>query len=145
MLEFYDFVIFGMFAIVLGKTFFPTEGSPALQALSAFTVFAVGYFARPFGGIIFGHIGDKYGRKKSFLLTILLMGLAAFMIAILPSYQNVGIIAPLLFVILRIIQGAAIGGEIPSAVVFVKESLLKHGGLACGIIVCFLQLLQLAA
>ncbi|ADA78679.1 MFS transporter [Francisella tularensis] len=139
MLEFYDFVIFGMFAIVLGKTFFPPEGSPALQALSAFTVFAVGYFARPFGGIIFGHIGDKYGRKKSFLLTILLMGLAAFMIAILPSYQNVGIIAPLLFVILRIIQSAAIGGEIPSAVVFVKESLLKHGGLACGIIFCFIN------
>ncbi|MDE4965566.1 MFS transporter, partial [Francisella tularensis] len=91
----------------------------------------------PFGGIIFGHIGDKYGRKKSFLLTILLMGLAAFMIAILPSYQNVGIIAPLLFVILRIIQGAAFGGEIPSAVVLFKESLLNHGGLACGIIFCF--------
>ncbi|MDE4974018.1 MFS transporter, partial [Francisella tularensis subsp. holarctica] len=63
MLDFYDFVIFGMFAIVLGKTFFPTEGSPSLQALSAFTVFAVGYLARPFCGIIFGHIGDKYGRK----------------------------------------------------------------------------------
>ena len=77
MLKFYDFVIFGMFAIVLGKTFFPREGSPVLQALSAFTIFAVGYFARPFGGIIFGHI---------------------------------------------IIQGAAIGGEIPSAVVFVSKS-----------------------
>ncbi|WP_423784463.1 MFS transporter, partial [Francisella tularensis] len=81
MLELYDFVIFGMFAIVLGKTFFPTEGSPAFQALSAFTVFSVGYFARPFGGIIFGHIGDKYGLKKSFLLKKLLMGLDAFMIA----------------------------------------------------------------
>lgn len=68
MLEFYDFVIFGMFAIVLGKTFFPPEGSPALQALSAFTVFAVDYFARPFGGILFGHIGDRYGRKNHLFL-----------------------------------------------------------------------------
>ncbi|AJI56965.1 sugar (and other) transporter family protein [Francisella philomiragia] len=139
MLEFYDFVIFGMFAIVLGKTFFPPEGSAALQALSAFTVFAVGYFARPFGGILFGHIGDKYGRKKSFILTILFMGLASFLIALLPSYQNAGILATLLFVVLRIIQGAAIGGEIPSAVVFVKESLVKNGGLACGIIFCFIN------
>ncbi|AIT08693.1 MFS transporter [Candidatus Francisella endociliophora] len=139
MLEFYDFVIFGMFAIILGKTFFPAEGSQALQALSAFTVFAVGYFARPIGGIIFGHIGDKYGRKKSFILTILLMGLASFLIALLPSYKAVGILATLLFVILRIVQGAAIGGEIPSAVVFVKESLLKNGGLACGIIFCFIN------
>lgn len=139
MLEFYDFVIFGMFAIILGKTFFPAEGSQALQALLAFTVFAVGYFARPLGGIFFGHIGDKYGRKKSFILTILIMGVAAFLIAILPSYKSVGIIATLLFVLLRIIQGAAIGGEIPSAIVFVKESLLKHSGLACGIIFCFIN------
>ncbi|APC96662.1 MFS transporter [Francisella frigiditurris] len=139
MLEFYDFVIFSLFAIVLGKTFFPAEESQALQALSAFTVFAVGYFARPIGGVIFGHIGDKYGRKKSFLLTILLMGLASFLIALLPSYKEAGIVATLLFVTLRIIQGAAIGGEIPSAVVFVKESLIKHGGLACGIIFCFIN------
>ncbi|WP_150466328.1 MFS transporter [Francisella sp. SYW-9] len=139
MLEFYDFVIFGMFAIVLGKTFFPHEGSPALEALSAFTVFAVGYFARPIGGIFFGHIGDKFGRKKSFILTILLMGLASFFIALLPSYSSVGILATLLFVLLRIIQGAAIGGEIPSAVVFVKETLVQKGGLACGIIFCFIN------
>lgn len=139
MLEFYDFVIFGMFAIILGKTFFPAEASQALQALSAFTVFAVGYFARPIGGIIFGHIGDKYGRKKSFILTILIMGVASFLIALLPSYKNVGIIATLLFILLRIVQGAAIGGEIPSAVVFLKESLSKHGGLACGIIFCFIN------
>lgn len=139
MLEFYDFVIFGMFAIVLGKTFFPHEGSQALQALSAFTVFAVGYFARPIGGILFGHIGDKFGRKKSFILTILLMGLASFFIALLPSYNSTGIFATLLFVLLRIIQGAAIGGEIPSAVVFVRETLIKNGGLACGIIFCFIN------
>ena len=139
MLEFYDFVIFSIFAIVLGRTFFPVEGSEALQALSAFTVFAVGYSARPIGGIIFGHIGDKYGRKKSFLLTILLMGVASFMIALLPSYKTAGITATILFVVLRIIQGAAIGGEIPSAIVFVKESLIKNGGLACGMIYCFIN------
>ena len=107
MLKFYGFVIFGMFAIVLGKIFFPREGSPALQALSAFTVFAVGYFARPFGGIIFGHIGNKYGRKKSFLLIILVMGLAAFMIAILFISKRWYKLATLLFIALRIIQGAA--------------------------------------
>ncbi|WP_245806519.1 MFS transporter [Francisella halioticida] len=70
MLEFYDFVIFSFFAITLGEHFFTAQGSQALSALSAFTVFAVGYFARPLGGIFFGHIGDRYGRKKSFLLTI---------------------------------------------------------------------------
>lgn len=113
------------FAIILGKTFFPHEGSAALEALSAFSVFAVGYFARPIGGIFFGHIGDKFGRKKSFILTILLMGLASFFIALLPSYSSVGILATSLFVLLRVIQGAAIGGEIPSAVVFVKETLIK--------------------
>ncbi|QLE78328.1 MHS family MFS transporter [Francisella sp. Scap27] len=139
MLEFYDFVIFSMFAIVLGQTFFPQQNSQALQALSAFTVFAVGYLARPLGGIIFGHIGDKYGRKKSFLMTILLMGTASFLIAVLPSYSTAGITVTILFVILRVIQGAAIGGEIPSAIVFVKESINKHSGLACGMIYCLIN------
>lgn len=139
MLEYYDFVIFSLFAIVLGKTFFPSEGSEALQTLSAFTVFAVGYLARPLGGIIFGHIGDIYGRKKSFILTILLMGSSSFLIALLPSYNTAGIITVIVFVLLRIIQGAAIGGEIPSAVVFIKETLTKNSGLACGMIFCLIN------
>ena len=140
MLEMYDFVIFSLFAIVLGKTFFPIGESPAIQALSAFTVFAVGYFARPFGGIFFGHIGDKYGRKKSFLMTILIMGIASFAMALLPSYQTAGITASILFVLLRIVQGAAVGGEIPSAIVFIKETLIKNGGFACGVIFCFINM-----
>ena len=104
MLEFYDFVIFGLFAIILGKTFFPAGESPAIQALSAFTVFAVGYFARPIGGILFGHIGDKYGRKKSFLMTIFIMGIASFAIALLPSYQSVGIITTLFLWLLELFK-----------------------------------------
>ena len=139
MLEFYDFVIFSMFTIVLGQTFFPQQNSQVLQVLYAFTVFSVGYLARPLGGIIFGHISDKYGRKKSFLMTIFLMGTASFLIAFLPSYSTVGIIATILFVILRIIQGTAIGGEIPSAIVFIKESINKHSGVACGIIFCLIN------
>ena len=139
MLEFYDFVIFSMFAIVLGQTFFPQQNSQVLQVLYAFTVFSVGYLARPLGGIIFGHISDKYGRKKSFLMTIFLMGTASFLIAFLPSYSTVGIVATILFVILRVIQGTAIGGEIPSAIVFIKESINKHSGVACGIIFCLIN------
>ncbi len=139
MLEFYDFVIFAVFALPIGETFFPNK-TPLLSIMSAFAAFAIGYLARPIGGIIFSHFGDKYGRKRSFILTIVIMGSATFIMGALPSYHTYGLTMPVIFIILRIIQGVAVGGEIPGAITFVAEHLQKRAALACGIVFLFINL-----
>src|SRR5512137_928842 len=132
-LEFYDFIIFVFFAGAIGQLFFPPDMPDWLRQVQTFGIFAAGYFARPLGGIIMAHFGDLFGRKRMFMLSILLMALPTLAIGLLPTYAVIGIWAPLLLLVLRIMQGSAIGGEIPGAWVFVTEHVPKrHVGFACG-------------
>ncbi len=132
-LEFYDFIIFVFFAVVIGQLFFPPDMPDWLRQLQTFGIFAAGYLARPLGGIVMAHFGDLLGRKRMFMLSILLMSLPTLAIGLLPTYAVIGIWAPLLLLALRIMQGAAIGGEVPGAWVFVFEHVpARHVGFACG-------------
>ena len=132
-LEFYDFIIFVFFAAVIGELFFPPDIPDWLRQLQTFAIFAAGYLARPLGGLVMAHFGDKVGRKKMFSLSILLMALPTLAMGVLPTYETAGIIAPLLMLLLRLLQGAAIGGEVPGAWVFVAEHVPeKRVGFACG-------------
>lgn len=120
-LEFYDFVIFVLFAKIIGHLFFPAQ-DPNAQLMATLGVFAVGYIARPVGGIIFGHFGDTSGRKTTFAITVALMAIPTFLIGLLPTYEQSGILASILLVTLRLLQGLSLGGEIPGAVTFATES-----------------------
>lgn len=132
-LEFYDFIIFVFFAVVIGQLFFPPDMPDWLRQLQTFGIFAAGYLARPLGGIVMAHFGDLLGRKRMFMLSILLMSLPTLAIGLLPTYAVIGIWAPILLLTLRIMQGAAIGGEVPGAWVFVSEHVsARHAGFACG-------------
>ncbi|EOT1180149.1 MFS transporter [Cronobacter sakazakii] len=132
-LEFYDFIIFVFFAAVVGELFFPPDIPEWLRQVQTFGIFAAGYLARPLGGIIMAHFGDLVGRKKMFILSILLMAVPTLLIGLLPDYAAMGIAAPVLLLLMRILQGAAIGGEVPGAWVFVAEHVPeKRIGIACG-------------
>lgn len=132
-LEFYDFVIYVFFATVIGGLFFPTDMPDWLRQLQTFGIFAAGYLARPVGGIVIAHFGDKLGRKRMFSLSIFLMAMPTLVIGLLPTYASIGVAAPLLLLLMRTLQGAAIGGEMPGAWVFVAEHVpAKHYGLAVG-------------
>lgn len=134
-LEFYDFIIYVFFSKAIETLFFPSDIPQWLSQVQTFGIFAAGYLARPFGGIIMAHFGDRLGRKKMFAFSILLMSLPTLFIGLLPTYQTIGIFAPLLLLFMRICQGAAVGGEIPGAWVFVSEHVPeKRIGLACGIL-----------
>jgi len=136
-LEFYDFIIFVFFVTVLGHLFFPPEIAPWVQQLQTFGIFAAGYLARPLGGIVMAHFGDKLGRKRMFTLSIFLMAFSTLGIALLPTYATIGHAAPLLLLAMRMLQGAAIGGEVPGAWVFVNEHTpYPRTGFACGILTC---------
>lgn len=132
-LEFYDFIIFVFFAAVVGALFFPADIPEWLRQVQTFGIFAAGYLARPLGGIIMAHFGDLVGRKKMFTLSILLMAVPTLAIGLLPTYASIGIAAPLLLLLMRLLQGAAIGGEVPGAWVFVAEHVpARRIGIACG-------------
>ncbi|KUM89227.1 MULTISPECIES: MFS transporter [Streptomyces] len=119
--EFYDFLVYGtVAALVFGELFFP-GADPAVGTIAAFGTFAAGYVARPIGGILFGHFGDRLGRKNMLLLTMGLMGGASFLIGLLPTYDTVGVWAPVLLITLRVVQGIAIGGEWGGATLMVVE------------------------
>lgn len=134
-LEFYDFIIFVYFVVVLGHLFFPPGIPDWLVQFQAFGIFAAGYLARPLGGIVLAHFGDRLGRKRMFTLSIFLMALSTFGIACLPTFETIGHAAPVLLLLLRMVQGAAIGGEVPGAWVFVSEHVPERRvGLACGIL-----------
>lgn len=134
-LEFYDFIIFVFFAAVVGQLFFPPEIPEWFRQLQTFAIFAAGYLARPLGGIILAHFGDLLGRKKMFTLSIFLMAIPTLLMGSLPVYTAIGLWAPIALLLLRIIQGAAIGGEVPGAWVFVAEHVpSRFVGLACGIL-----------
>ena len=120
-IEAYDFVLYGtVAALVFDKLFFP-DATPLVATLASFATFGVGFLARPVGGAIFGHYGDKVGRKKMLVLALVIMGVATVCIGALPGYNSIGIAAPILLVLLRLIQGAALGGEWGGAVLMVTE------------------------
>ncbi|MGW6218244.1 MFS transporter [Streptomyces olivaceus] len=110
--EWYDYFIFGTAsALVFGDLFFPNEDDPIIGTLSAFAVFGVGFFARPVGGVVFGHFGDKFGRKAALVTTLMMMGGSTFLIGLMPTTDHIGIWAPILLVLLRLVQGFGVGGE----------------------------------
>lgn len=138
-LEFYDFIIFALFAGYIANSFFPQfEGIGKL--IITFTTFSIGYLVRPLGGVIFGHFGDRFGRKTTFASSILIMASATIGIGLMPGYNTIGSTAPFLVLALRILQGISIGGEIPGAITYVSESFPQQKGLACGIIFATLLL-----
>ncbi|WP_244817097.1 MFS transporter [Caballeronia sp. Lep1P3] len=132
-LEFYDFIIFVFFAPVIGQLFFPAAIPEWLRQLQTFGIFAAGYLARPLGGIVMAHFGDLLGRKRMFTLSVLLMSVPTLLMGLLPTYASIGLMAPVLLLVFRVMQGAAVGGEVPGAWVFVSEHVpARHVGYACG-------------
>lgn len=119
-LEYFDFTIYALFAHYISLNFFP-QNNAFIALMNTFTIFAIGYLARPLGAIILGHIGDKYGRKHAFTYAILVMATATLLIGCLPSYNIIGIAAPILLVLLRLIQGVSLGGEVGGAITFTLE------------------------
>lgn len=119
-LEFYDFIIYIFLAPFIEKLFF-ADNSAYLATLKTLAIFSVGYLIRPLGGIVFSHFGDRYGRKVVFLLTVIFMAVPSFVIGILPTTATIGIAAPITLLICRMMQGLALGGEIPAAITFVAE------------------------
>jgi MFS family permease len=120
-LEFYDFIIFVFFANVIGKLFFAASLPDWVRQAQTFGIFAAGYLVRPIGGVVMAHFGDIRGRKRMFMLSVFLMAIPTLLIGLLPTYQSIGVVAPLLLLAMRVMQGAAIGGEAPGAWVFVAE------------------------
>jgi MFS family permease len=134
-LEFYDFVIFVYFTDVIGRLFFPPDVPAWVAQLQALAIFGVGYLARPLGGVLMGHFGDRFGRKRMFMLSVALMAIPTILMGCLPVYSHVGYVAPILLIILRVLQGAAIGGEAPGAWVFVSEHASeRRTGFVCGLL-----------
>lgn len=125
-LEYYDFILYGtMAALVFGELFFPSSNS-VVSTIAAFGTLAAGYAARPLGGIVFGHFGDRLGRKSMLIVTMVMMGGASFLIGMLPTYESIGVLAPVLLVVLRVVQGFAIGGEWGGAALMVIEHAEPH-------------------
>src|SRR5437588_1898724 len=119
-IEWYDFYIYGSLAVFFATLFFP-KGNPSAAFLASLATFGAGFAVRPFGAIVFGRIGDLVGRKYAFLVTLTIMGLSTTCIGVLPSYANAGIVAPILLVSLRLLQGLALGGEYGGAATYVAE------------------------
>lgn len=128
-LEWYDFSIYGFFAYAIGKNFFPSH-SAATSLIDAFGVFAAGFLMRPIGALVFGHIGDHYGRQRALTLSVVAMAVPTVLIGLLPTYQQIGVTAGVLLVVLRLVQGLSVGGEYTTSVVFMIEgSLTRRRGL----------------
>lgn len=122
-IEWYDFFLYGTAAaLVFPVLFFPDDMSPMVALVASFSTFAVGFVARPLGGIVFGHFGDRVGRKKTLVIALMMMGVSTTLIGLLPSYTTIGAMAPLLLVLLRFVQGLAIGGQWGGAMLLVTEN-----------------------
>jgi MHS family proline/betaine transporter-like MFS transporter len=120
-LEWYDFAVYGFFAPILAAQFFPA-GDPVVSLLAAFAAFAVGFLMRPVGAMLFGYIGDRYGRARALILSIAMMAIPTVLMGLLPTYAMIGVAASVLIVILRMFQGMAVGGEFTSSIVFLAEN-----------------------
>lgn len=125
MIEWYDFYIFGSLAVVISTKFFPSD-NPVAAFLATLATFAAGFVVRPFGALFFGRLGDLIGRKYTFMATLILMGGATFMIGCIPSYETIGYAAPILVLVLRLLQGLALGGEYGGAATYVAEHAPRH-------------------
>ena len=119
-LEWYDFSVYGYFAVSIGHHFFPSE-NPTTSLLAAFGVFAAGFLMRPAGAVLFGHIGDNWSRERALSLSVLAMAVPTFLIGVIPDYQQIGVTASVLLLILRLAQGISVGGEFTTSIVFVVE------------------------
>lgn len=119
-MEWFDFAVYGYFASIIGTHFFPSE-NPSVSLIAAFGAFAAGFMVRPLGGLLFGRIGDLIGRKRAMVLSITAMAVPTVLIGLLPTYQTIGIAAPILIVLLRVIQGLSVGGEYTSSLIFLAE------------------------
>lgn len=124
-LEWYDFALYGYFAAILSPLFFPTH-NPILSRISTFAVFAIGFLMRPLGALLFGHWGDKYGRKNTLAVAILLMAIPTTLIGCLPSVHTIGLWAPALLIVFRLLQGLAVGGEYTGSIVYIIEHSPSH-------------------
>src|SRR5271168_4050776 len=124
-IEWYDFYIYGTLAFFFGGLFFPT-GNPTAATLASLATFGAGFAVRPFGAIFFGRVGDLTGRKYAFLVTLTVMGLSTVLCGCLPTYATIGLLAPVLLVLLRLVQGLAIGGEYGGAATYVAEHAPDH-------------------
>src|SRR6186713_680075 len=120
LIEWYDFYIFGSLATVIANQFFP-KTNPTAALLSTLATFAAGFIVRPFGALVFGRLGDLIGRKYTFMLTLIIMGGSTFAIGLIPSYESIGVFAPILVLLLRLLQGLALGGEYGGAATYVAE------------------------
>ena len=121
LIEWYDFYLYGVLAIFFSKHFFSPTLDPNLALILSLFVFWTGFLVRPFGAIVFGHLGDLIGRKFTFMLTLLLMGAATFVVGLLPGYETLGVMAPVLLVAMRVLQGLALGGEYGGAATYIAE------------------------
>lgn len=119
-MEWYDFGVYGFFAAAIGSQFFPSD-NPATSLLASFSVFAVGFLARPLGGVMFGHIGDRMGRRFAVIASVVMMVVPTFLMGLLPTYEVIGIAAPIILIVLRLAQGLAVGGEYTTSMVLLVE------------------------
>ncbi len=134
MLEFYDFTLFGFFSLTISQAYFPA-GDAATGLLQSLAVFGAGFLMRPFGAVLFGYIGDKYGRKQALTLSVLLMGIPTLAMGLMPSYAQIGLLAPIVIMVCRLVQGLCTGGEYNGAAIFALEHVgAKGAGLTGGII-----------
>ncbi len=117
-LEWYDYALYGQMAWLLSKLFFP-EGDPTAALLATYGIFAAGFVVRPLGGILFGWIGDKYGRKRAMVLAVLMMAIPTGCIGLLPTYEVLGVWAPILLTLIRITQGLSLGGEFSGSITYI--------------------------
>jgi MFS family permease len=143
-LEVFDFVIFGFFARTIGMEFFPPRTAMSPETLS-FTVLAIGYLSRPVGGIFLGRLGDTHGRRLVFVSSAMIASVSTLLIGILPTYAVWGASAPALLLLLRLIQGLCLGGELPGAVVYAVETVRGRSGVLCGIVFVAVNLALLLA
>jgi MFS transporter, MHS family, proline/betaine transporter len=132
-LEFYDFVIFGIFAKDIADAIFPNP-TPLVSLMVSFAAFAAGYLARPIGGIVLSHFGDRYGRRRVFLISIFVMSGATFGMGLVPSFAVWGTTASVVMVVLRLVQGFCLGGELPGALTYVVETAPRHAPFVCGVV-----------
>ena len=134
-LEWYDFAVYGYFAASIGRAFFPSE-DPVAQVLAAFGIFAAGFLMRPVGGALIGTIGDRLGRRAALTVSVAAMAIPTFLVGVLPDYQAIGIAAPILLTVLRMVQGLSVGGEYTTSIIFIIEHAPSHrrglvGALGC--------------
>lgn len=124
-LEWYDFAVYGFFAPTIGRLFFPSD-NPTTSLIASFGAFAAGFLMRPVGAVLFGHIGDRIGRKKALTLSVLLMAVPTLLVGVLPTHADIGIMAAVLMVLMRMLQGISVGGEYTSSFVFLVEHAPHH-------------------